>query len=239
MSNLDNFLKVPKPLPKALATSQEIRDRGSIFVGAAYRASTPIEARNCIKHHDHVVHVSKRATHEIAAWRCMVLKHGKDGLGGPEDFELQVGCDDDGENWGGGKVLKTMQSEGVIDAVVIVSRWYGGTMLGPARFTHIETCAREACRTFKLVEDVEACVEELKEMDDTLTSLRGQLASLSEPSENTPSSTSKTHDYSSLLDPPDLAKAQRLVNARRNAIKSINALMLAKQKKPETEGSQI
>jgi len=53
----------------------------------------------------------------------MVLKRGQTGLCGPEDFELQTGSDDDGEKWGGGKILKVMQSEGVIDAVVIVSRW--------------------------------------------------------------------------------------------------------------------
>ena len=29
-------------------------------------------------------------------------------------------------------------------AVVVVSRWYGGTHLGPSRFKHISNCAREA-----------------------------------------------------------------------------------------------
>lgn len=53
----------------------------------------------------------------------MVLKAGKSGLGGPEDFEVVSGSDDDGEKYAGGKVLKVMQAEGVIDAVVVVSRW--------------------------------------------------------------------------------------------------------------------
>ena len=54
----------------------------------------------------------------------MVLKKGQTGLKGPEDFELLQGSKDDGENWAGGKVLKVMQNLAIIDAVVIVSRWF-------------------------------------------------------------------------------------------------------------------
>jgi hypothetical protein len=53
----------------------------------------------------------------------MVLKTGKTGLDGPDDFELIQGSKDDGESWAGGKILKVMQNMAVIDAVVIVSRW--------------------------------------------------------------------------------------------------------------------
>lgn len=123
MSNLENFLKFAKPPPKALATSQEIRDRGSTFVASLYRVNSPAEARSAINQIKNVEHAANPASHEMAAWRCMVLKHGRDGLGGPEDFEVQSGSDDDGENWGGAKALKIMQGEGVIDAVVVVSRW--------------------------------------------------------------------------------------------------------------------
>lgn len=53
----------------------------------------------------------------------MSLKNGKTGLGGPDDFEVASGSDDDGEKYAGGRILKVMQAEGVLDAVVIVSRW--------------------------------------------------------------------------------------------------------------------
>lgn len=124
MSTLDAFVKVSKPPPQSIATSQEVRDRSSIFVGNIFAASTPDEARKAIKHLKHVVHGARPATHEIAAWRCMTLKTGKSGLSGPDDFAVDGGSDDDGEKYGGSKVLKVMQTEGVIDAVVIVSRWY-------------------------------------------------------------------------------------------------------------------
>ena len=48
----------------------------------------------------------------------MVLKPGKSGLGGPDDFEVVSGSDDDGEKYAGGRVLKVIQAESVIDAVV-------------------------------------------------------------------------------------------------------------------------
>ena len=121
---LNSFIASKPSQPEPLATSQEIRDRGSIFVAKIYTATTPDEAKARIEYLKHLVHRSKPASHEIAAWRCMVLKQGQTGLKGPEDFELMQGSKDDGENWAGGKVLKVMQNLAIIDAVVIVSRWY-------------------------------------------------------------------------------------------------------------------
>jgi len=122
-ANLHSFLQSSRPQPQPIATSQEIRDRGSIFIATLYQASTPGEARSRINHVKHVVHGVHPASHEIAAWRCMGLKSGHTGLGGPDDFELNVGSIDDEEQWAGNKVLKVMQTHAAIDAVVIVSRW--------------------------------------------------------------------------------------------------------------------
>lgn len=52
-----------------------------------------------------------------------MLKKGKNGLGGPDDFEVRSGREDDGEQYGGVRILKGMESEATLDAVVIVSRW--------------------------------------------------------------------------------------------------------------------
>jgi putative IMPACT (imprinted ancient) family translation regulator len=123
MQNLDSFIQHSRPPPVPLATSQEIRDRGSLFVATIYRAATPSGAQAVVQHVKHIVHQAKPASHEISAWRCMVLKHGRTGLTGPEDFEVKEGSADDGEQWAGGKVLKVLRTEGVMDAVVIVSRW--------------------------------------------------------------------------------------------------------------------
>ena len=57
-------------------------------------------------------------------------------------FLLVQDYDDDGEDAAGGRLLHLLQILDVKDIVVVVSRWYGGVKLGPARFTHINNAAR-------------------------------------------------------------------------------------------------
>lgn len=109
--------------PQPIATSAEIRDRGSTFIANIFTATSPEQAKAHTKYAKHVLHGNRKATHEIAAWRCMAVKPGHTGLGGPEEFELAEGSMDDGERWAGDRVLKVMRSLAAIDAVVIVSRW--------------------------------------------------------------------------------------------------------------------
>ncbi|ESK97310.1 hypothetical protein Moror_17741 [Moniliophthora roreri MCA 2997] len=230
---MDAFVQRSRPLPQPIATSQEIRDRGSTFVARIYHSKTPEEARSCINYVRDVVHASKPATHEISAWRCMVPKPGKTGLGGPDDFELKSGNNDDGERWASTRVMKVMEAQAVIDAVVVVSRWYGGEMLGPIRFTHIETCTFEVCRPFKKKEELDDCVLALKTLDDTLAELRRELADLTaessdKPSEHSVRTSTKTPDYSTFTD-SDLPKAKRLVLARERAVTSVKN-MIAKRR---------
>ena len=123
MSNLDGFVTHTQPLPEPLATSTEIQDRESTFLAYVFRASTPEQARRAQSHVRRVIHARHSATHEIMAWRCMVLKEGRTGLRGEDDFKIDEGCEDDGEQRAGGHVLKVMRSEAIMDAVVIVSRW--------------------------------------------------------------------------------------------------------------------
>lgn len=49
---------------------------------------------------------------------------------------------DDGEGGAGIKIMHLLQDSNVRNVVVIVSRWYGGILLGPARFMYITDAAR-------------------------------------------------------------------------------------------------
>lgn len=51
---------------------------------------------------------------------------------------------DDGEAGAGAVILKMLEREGLVDQVIVVTRWYGGVQLGGDRFAHIVTCARAA-----------------------------------------------------------------------------------------------
>jgi hypothetical protein len=65
-------------------------------------------------------------------------------------------------------------------------------MLGPARFAHIETTAREVCRAFKIRDEVEDLVRTLTQLDALLAARRAELARLapsSTPGSGSPSGT--------------------------------------------------
>lgn len=56
--------------------------------------------------------------------------------------------DDDGEAAAGGRLLHLLQVADARNVCVVVSRWYGGILLGPSRFGLINNTARqllEAC----------------------------------------------------------------------------------------------
>jgi hypothetical protein len=128
----------------------------------------------------------RSATHKIAGWR----KPSRQKSLTPSSKVLyETGYDDDGESWAGSRlqrVLNDTQTEGV----VVVARWYGGQNIGRVRFTHIENCAREAIRAWKMagadaqreavakkqkVEDEAArigLVQELRQRDSNIFALR-------------------------------------------------------------------
>lgn len=49
---------------------------------------------------------------------------------------------------------------------VMVARWYGGVMLGPVRFTHIETCAVNAVKSWKEEQAVKKRKVEQDKLDE-------------------------------------------------------------------------
>ncbi|CAJ0874028.1 5239_t:CDS:10 [Entrophospora sp. SA101] len=110
--------------------SEQIEDRKSVFIAYAKR----VENKQQVElFKDEMERENNTATHNIIAYRIM-----KDNDGATiEEFI------DDGEKYAGNRVLNLLKSLDVKNVVIIVSRWYGGVMLGPARFDHIEKCARE------------------------------------------------------------------------------------------------
>lgn len=72
------------------------------------------------------------ATHNIYAYRIFC----------EDKHSFLQDCEDDGETAAGGRLLHLMQILDVRNVMVVVSRWYGGILLGPDRFKHINNCAR-------------------------------------------------------------------------------------------------
>lgn len=110
-----------------------ITEKKSIFLARVARVSSPTQAKSYVTHLLATDKKAARATHNITAWR----------IRGPNDTSYQD-CDDDGETAAGGRMLHLMQLMDVWDVMVVVTRWYGGVLLGPDRFRIINTAAREA-----------------------------------------------------------------------------------------------
>ncbi|KAF2734621.1 impact family protein [Polyplosphaeria fusca] len=110
-----------------------LTEKKSVFVGRVAHVSSPAQAKSYLAHLLATDKKVAKATHNMTAWR----------IRGPNDTSYQD-CDDDGETAAGGRVLHLMQLMGVWDVMVVVTRWYGGVLLGPDRFRIINTAAREA-----------------------------------------------------------------------------------------------
>lgn len=134
--HLDRFItpQASTSAPTISFTSQEIRDRKSAFVAYIVSANDVTQVKDAIAHIRRT-HADRPPAHEVTAWRFMALKPGMTGLGGEGDFEVISACDDDGEKWAGGRVVNVMRQVGVIDAVVVVSRWYVSKVLPRVRLT--------------------------------------------------------------------------------------------------------
>nr|POE87278.1 protein impact like [Quercus suber] len=113
--------------------SEVITEKKSAFVARVAHVQSIDQAQ---RHLGHLLATDKKvakATHNITAWRI----HGDNGV-------QYQDCDDDGETAAGGRLLHLLELMGVWDAMVVVTRWYGGVHLGPDRFRIINQAARDA-----------------------------------------------------------------------------------------------
>jgi hypothetical protein len=110
-----------------------ITEKKSIFLGRVASVTSPGQAKQYLHHLLATDKKAAKATHNIVAWRI----HGHDGASFQD-------CDDDGETAAGGRMLHLMQLMDVWDVMVVVTRWYGGVLLGPDRFRIINNAARDA-----------------------------------------------------------------------------------------------
>lgn len=110
-----------------------ITEKKSIFLARVAPVTSPAQAKQYVAHLLATDKKAARATHNMTAWR----------IRGPNETSYQD-CDDDGETAAGGRMLHLMQLMDVWDVMVVVTRWYGGILLGPDRFRIINTAAREA-----------------------------------------------------------------------------------------------
>ena len=129
--------------PPPWVRSEPITENKSTFVAHVARVTSPRQARLYLSH---LLASDKRirsATHNISAWRIRGDSNttsSKDKGGAAVAYQ---DCDDDGETAAGSRLLHLMQVMELWDAMVVVTRWYGGVKLGPRRFAVINAAARD------------------------------------------------------------------------------------------------
>lgn len=129
--------------PSKVYISESVHDRKSVFVGY-YAPNTSTKPKE-LQLRDDV----RSASHRILGWR---LPSNQKTLLPNAQPVFKTGHDDDGENWAGKKVEKVMEELG-IPGVIMVARWYGGELLGPVRFKHIEDVAKGAVDVWRSERD--------------------------------------------------------------------------------------
>ncbi|XP_035758910.1 protein IMPACT [Egretta garzetta] len=164
--------EVDEELP-SIHHGNPITDRRSTFQAHLAPVVTPRQVKRVLEK----LYENKKiasATHNIYAYRIYC-----------EDKQTFLqDCEDDGETAAGGRLLHLMQELGegnllqlltchyllpsdnnmcdtdltilnVHNVLVVVSRWYGGILLGPDRFKHINNCARNVLVEYNYVHSVE------------------------------------------------------------------------------------
>lgn len=123
--------------------SDVITEKKSVFLARAAQVHSVDEAKTYLAHLLATDKKAAKATHNITAWRI----RGENGV----QFQ---DCDDDGESAAGGRLLHLLELMGVWNAMVVVTRWYGGIHLGPDRFRLINQAARDAVMKGEFASDL-------------------------------------------------------------------------------------
>ncbi|CAG0918730.1 unnamed protein product [Notodromas monacha] len=129
--DLTFYDSTPKSIP--ILHSSVITDRKSRFQAHAAGVTNLAEVRSVVEQLLAFRQI-QAATHNVRAYRFYC----------PEKRVIHQDCDDDGESQAGSRLLHLLKMTHSMNVIVVVSRWYGGHLLGPDRFKHINNVAREA-----------------------------------------------------------------------------------------------
>ncbi|KAK1974320.1 hypothetical protein LZ30DRAFT_754784 [Colletotrichum cereale] len=124
--------------PSPWSTSRQITFKSSTFVARVTSVRDDGQASALIRSLLSSEPYLQTATHN--AWGYRVRKQGQEG----KLSEIHEVCEDDGETGCGEFILRLMREAGVDNVAVILSRWFGGEMLGPDRWRLMRNVITEA-----------------------------------------------------------------------------------------------
>ncbi|KAK7743992.1 hypothetical protein SLS62_010407 [Diatrype stigma] len=120
------------------SASQPVTLKKSTFVVRAIHISQPSQRQSLLQSLFTDVPSLQTASHNAWAYRVRVPTNLFNATTIKEDSF------DDEETGAGNFLLKNMRELDTVDTLVLMTRWYGGIMLGPDRWTIMQKCMREA-----------------------------------------------------------------------------------------------
>lgn len=107
-----------------------VSDRGSKYAVSGGPAADRDQVRDFLRELTRVKRYAK-ATHN--SWAVLF----EDGAATREPLKS-----DDGEGGAGNVILRQLEAAGLVNHIVVVTRWYGGVKLGGDRFRHVQQAVR-------------------------------------------------------------------------------------------------
>ncbi|KAG6053521.1 hypothetical protein E4U16_006693 [Claviceps sp. LM84 group G4] len=114
--------------------SQKLSSKGSTFIAHTANLAAPSLRTSLLKSLMSDKPDLETATHNVWALRC---SYGNSPL-------VQEASSDDGETGAGNFLLGIMREAHITNTLVILTRWYGGVMLGPDRWRLMRECVNDA-----------------------------------------------------------------------------------------------
>jgi hypothetical protein len=119
---------------------EPITDRKSTFLAHVARVRSNEEVQLVVQSLRANRHIACAAHPAIVAYRF----RASNGV-------LHQDSDDDGETGASKKLLFLLEQLKLDDVLLVVTRWFGGILLGPDRFKHIMGCAKQALVQHKFI----------------------------------------------------------------------------------------
>ncbi|KAI1124744.1 hypothetical protein F5Y10DRAFT_248802 [Nemania abortiva] len=123
---------------RSWSTSQPVTLKHSTFIVRATALTEPSQRQSVLQSLFAAIPSLQSATHNAWAFRVKVPTNLFNATTIREDSF------DDGESGCGSFLLKNMQEMNAVDTLVVMTRWYGGVMLGSDRWRIMRNCLRDA-----------------------------------------------------------------------------------------------
>ncbi|KAI0204482.1 hypothetical protein F4808DRAFT_343832 [Astrocystis sublimbata] len=120
------------------STSSPVSLKQSTFIVRATSLTEPSKRQSAMQSLFAAIPSLQSATHNAWAYRVKVPTKLFNAT------TIREEAFDDGESGCGSFLLKNMQEMNAVDTLVVMTRWYGGIMLGPDRWRIMRNCLRDA-----------------------------------------------------------------------------------------------